>query len=178
MSIDFIYAGGARLDASDLGVIVHRVIPPLFAEGITKPSREEIMDVAREELVGLTGPIKRSAGRNVVALVSRYFREFAPGPDTRLVASEAWVPGGRLDLLFEEPGGALWSDDVKTGRLQARDMDRLYSQMVTHVSGACEVFGDAFIGARASILAAPESSYMLTSAGDIVPLRTDWKEVA
>lgn len=178
MPVDFIYAGGGRLDASSLGIVVHRVIATLLADGIRKPTREEIVAIAHEELVGLRGPKRRSALRGVVGLVMGYFREFAPGPDTRVIGTELPVPGARLDILFEEPGGAIWSDEIKTGRMQPRDMDRLFSQMVNNVRGANEVFGAAFIGARASILSCPERSYMLTSVGDVVGLTPNWKEVA
>jgi hypothetical protein len=114
---------------------------------------------------------KQAAKARMLSTAAIYFRFLVPDLGWRLEGTEVDVPGGRLDLLFRRPDGALLADELKTGAL-ALPLERLEAeeQVARQLTGGLERFGTSLTGVRLVVLGAPRRSYLLSSDGGRHPI--------
>ncbi len=109
---------------------------------------------------------------------TQYFRLLPVERGMRFIGAVVGVPGGCIDLLFEDARGALLGDEVKTGRsFGAHEAHKLDQQVTNTLIGADIRFGDRFTGMRAVVLSRPQKSFLMTLDGDVLPLFPHPKEV-
>lgn len=162
--------GHQPITARQVGVLCHRAIGQLLADGRRAPQLSDITDAANPLLAVYHGPTRQAARVQVISAVGMYFRHFLPPAPWKLEDVEVSVPGARLDLLFGHPCGARFSDEVKTGRVgQAIDQARLGQQVERAWRGARRTYGECFVGVRALILGHPFSSFGFAPEGGSLP---------
>lgn len=158
--------------ATSKGSATHKAIARALARGHrTLPSQQEIIDLVRPELTDLHGPMRQSLIHELVTSLGIYYRYFAPRRGVRFVGAEIAVSRGCLDLLFEEQGGGLIADEIKSGRwVDEHELRELGDQVILQTNGGLMRFGDCFLGTRAIVLGRVSESYMLTASGIRLPL--------
>lgn len=182
--IDIVMTGTSKMaagfrsgpfDPQSLGRMAHHVIADLAAGPERDPGLEEILSAisAQPAVRSARGPLRQSARMWLCGVSATYFRMFAPSPAWRLFATELPLPGCRLDLAWTDDAGRTWADELKTGKAPQLTLGAgLDAQVDRQLRAGDAEFGDAFLGVRVLMLAAPSMSFVRTHAAIIPAL--DW----
>jgi hypothetical protein len=158
------------LDAARLATACHEIIASLLKDGIRKPSLSDIAALANRHPAVQSAPRPQAARQRAMACVSAYFRFFGPEADWQFAGAEVSTAGGRLDVVWQDGAERYLIDEIKAGRLSARDArDATARQVKKYLGIGAENWGDQFAGVRVLFLGTPRYSYIAAADGTAVP---------
>lgn len=169
--------GAEIIDGRVRGSIKHTLTGELLADGIRKPSFEEILARAnRFEPLQSPAIIYRQAARqHVCSGVARYFRLFLPPESWTFLGYEHELGGVSFDHLWRDDQDLLVADELKTGRLPQAARDQHERQLAQQLKAGRKACGDEFRGVRVCVFTAPRHSFLARPDGTREPL--DWEGV-
>lgn len=152
-----------RLD-QEAGRATHALIGALCAAWGPAAHAADVWAEARKMAAGrLPAVYRQSARQRVATAAATYFREFAR-PGWRFEGAEVIVGDLALDLLWSK-SGHLEADEIKSGLAAPQDWRHaVRQQAAAQADAARAVYGSAFRGVRAVLLAAPRESFLVRSA--------------
>lgn len=149
-----------------LGVSVHVVVVECLRDGTRYPSSAELLTRAGRRAVTIDPrPVRRQAAKQaLLTTASVYFGWFTPPDEWEFLGAEIEGPGCRFDLVWRVDGKFV-VDEIKSGALAVPGRGGFEPQVARLVRGGETKYGDAFVGVRVIILAAPRLSYLARPGG-------------
>ena len=149
-----------------LGVSVHVLVCDCLRDGVRHPSSVELLSRAGRHAVTIDArPVRRQAAKQaLLTTASVYFAWFTPPDDWEFLGAEVQGRGCRFDLVWRVDGKFV-VDEIKSGALAVPGRGGFEPQVARLVRGGEAKYGDAFVGVRVIILAAPRLSYLARPGG-------------
>lgn len=157
------------------GQIAHRVIAEALS--IDKASDIDWIDRRVKQLgktLGRSLNARRVYGNAATSVVA-YLRFLRPTTATLLHAEET-ISGVRPDLAWQLPAGAVFFDELKTGRYVGAN--RVAAQAHRQVEAGWNQYHLAFVGVRVISTASAQRSLLFDVGGTCTPLDRTWLNIA
>lgn len=152
----------------EMGRAAHRVIGRMLKAGVCEPSPEQILSFAAQEPLLHERHVYRLAARQrLIAATAIYWRFFLPPlASWTLIDYAVRLPDCDLDLVFRHQGGAVRSDELKTGGAPSlAEREVLEERLELQLAGCREKYGTKFEGVRVLFLGAPRRSFFQPVTG-------------
>jgi len=150
-----------------LGVSVHALVGECLHDGLRHPSPVELLTRAgRHALTVDSRNVHRQAAKQALLTTAAvYFRWFTPPDEWEFLGTEVKAGGCRFDLVWQTAGQVV-VDEIKSGAMAVPGRGGFEPQVARLIKGGATKYGDAFVGVRVIILAAPALSYLARPGGD------------
>lgn len=154
-----------------LGVSVHALVGECLQDGLRHPTPVELLTRAgRYALTVDSRNVHRQAAKQALLTTAAvYFRWFTPPDEWGFLGTEITARGCRFDLVWQTAGQVV-VDEIKSGAMGVPGRGGFEPQVARLIQGGATKYGDAFVGVRVIILAAPALSYLARPGGDREPL--------
>lgn len=172
-----INAWATATDTEPLGLAVgrmaHIVIGSVIESGIENPSARALLKAVNAlDLDAVPTMHPYAIAQQLVVSAALYLRLFKPSDDWRLIAREYQAGKRRFDLVYENPAGEIFVDEIKSGRLDDRlEKQQLKAQVAEELKAGQAEWGERFLGVRTVILGAPRRSAMHRVGGEVERLQ-------
>jgi len=112
--------------------------------------------------------------QQLIVTAAIYFRLFAPQESWRLAGRELACQGCRFDLVFQSQDAEVFTEEIKTGRLDYRlERQSLDEQVARELAAGKKEWDERFLGVRTVVLGAPRKSLFFDPKGHTSPVRWD-----
>jgi hypothetical protein len=159
----------ARTDA--VGRAIHETVARLAVHTLA-PTTSDILDAVAMVLHAYRPIEARAHRQKVAAHVHTYFRRLLPPAQWRFVGAEMQLGPGRVDLLWQDHGGALLIDELKTGNARQLQTRRTREQVVAYLDCAHSIWPDLLTGLRLLSTSEPARSLFISPDGGATQIST------
>lgn len=163
------------LDPAVVGTAAHEFIARLLDQGVRSYGEVDLARAVAED-PGAQGAIvyRQSLRRHLRFAAASYLRLFAPTGGEVFVGAELQAGRVRFDLVWREPQGMFWCDEIKTGRSGfVQGSTSSEKQLRLQLEEGSRMWSENFRGVRVCALRAPATSFMASPQGARTPLRWD-----
>lgn len=151
----------------------HIVIADAIRAKVSVTSLETLhLFVADHPVVRKAAPTYRQNIRmRLASALAVYLRELRPPANWALLDSEVEGPESRHDLVWRTAAGHVISDEIKSGRAIASELQSVQEQLRRQLAGGTAIYGSAYHGVRLCLLVQPAHSRFFDIHGDPQPLK-------
>jgi len=153
----------------EVGGLTHRVLATL-AQHTQRPSPDEIKRAISAAMPGYAPIEARAHRQNIASGVFAYFRFLLPPTPWSFLGAEVALGPGRVDLMWQEAGGQVLLDEIKTGSSRQLALTRTLDQITSYLDCARSEFGDSLVGLRLLSTTDPRRSLFIHPGGEHQPL--------
>ncbi len=167
------------LDGRKMGQAAHQVIAEVLEAGRRKADFKELQAVVSRHPSSAGAIVYRqSARQRLVSAAQAYFKFCLPPDSWTFVGAEVSGPSCRFDLVWLDPEGSYWADELKTGRTADRTgRVALAEQVERERVGGLAMYGEGFGGIRVCIVVAPKKSHCILADGSKDEGRQAWRSL-
>lgn len=161
------------IDGRNTAMGVHRTIYAVAEQFGAQPDRVDLLMVVgrvtqaildRTKSADRTDYVLRLRQR-LATVAGAYFNAYAPLGPWRYVACEVVVGRHRFDLIWEDPRGQLWVDEIKTRRMAPRQLLAMEAQVPAYARAARRHWGPDFAAVRACPVLTANGGFIIDSEG-------------
>lgn len=138
--------------AGHLGLLTHLLVAthaPRLSPGVSGADLVPSMVEVANRLIAASTNRRRAVAAEAVSLARGYLSNCAPAAPWVLLGVEFDTGDGPVDVAWQDPGGRVFFDEIKTSRITGGQVAPSWMQQVHRYSKAGNAqFGDAFIGTR------------------------------